>query len=123
MHRQNGSRREAGSMGIGEARLQRFDLSGKQNDRSPLREPEGVFSGHGQRRDVVQRGLDRKQDLRAVPGVNALLKGNVRHNSSLITPVLRRNGVTDPVSSEVCETSEDRVFRCLLQSSPDDGVA
>ncbi len=39
---------------------QDFDLTGKQYDRSPLREPEGVFGGHGQRRDVVQRGLDRK---------------------------------------------------------------
>src|SRR5579862_1731763 len=46
-----------------ELRLQRLRLPGKKNDRSSLLQPEGVFLGHGQRRDVVQRGLDRKQNL------------------------------------------------------------
>src|SRR5579871_2544802 len=57
--RQNGAGRKPFSIRSGEPRLQRFDLSGEQNDRSPLREPKRLLVGHGQRRDVVQRGLDR----------------------------------------------------------------
>ena len=48
-----------------EPRFERFDLPGKENDRSSLPQPEDVFCGYGQRRDVVQRGLNRKQGLRA----------------------------------------------------------
>ena len=39
---------------------QRFDLAREEHDGSPLGEPEGVLVGDGQRRDVVQRGLDRE---------------------------------------------------------------
>jgi hypothetical protein len=60
--------------------------AGEQNDRSSLRQPEGVFGGHGQRRDVVQRGLDRKQGLQARAAM---------HNSSSfssVSPVASVNG-------------------------------
>ena len=60
----------AGGNGAGgwKPRPQGFHLPGKQNDRTSLRQSEGVFGGHGQLRDVVQRGLDRKQGLqKALP--------------------------------------------------------
>ena len=44
--------------------FQSLRLSGKEDDGPSLLQSEGVFSGHGQGRDVVQRGLDRKQGLR-----------------------------------------------------------
>ena len=54
----NGARREAG------AKL--FHLAGDEDDAASLLQPEGVFGGQGQGRDVVQRGLDRKHDLQAI---------------------------------------------------------
>ena len=65
---ENGSRRVLAADDPGdETRLQRFHLSGNKNDGASLLQPEGVFGGHGQRRDVVQRGLDRKQTFRTCP--------------------------------------------------------
>ena len=60
--------------GGSEPRLQGFNLPGEQNDRTSLRQPEGVFGGHGQLRDVVQGGLDRKQNLQRRAFLAHLLK-------------------------------------------------
>ena len=58
--RQYKTRRILPSDGAGnKLRLERFYLAGNEKDRSPLAEPEGLFTGHGERRDVVQRCLNR----------------------------------------------------------------
>src|SRR5580698_4111401 len=54
-----------GARARSELRFQRLRLPGKKDDRPSLRQPECVFGGQGQGRDVVQRGLDRKQGLQA----------------------------------------------------------
>src|SRR5215831_14502496 len=82
---QNGTGRVLVSDDAGfQTRAQGFDLSGKQNDRSPLREPEGVFCRHGQRRDVVQRGLDGKQGLQAGAPMAEFLQGFHRNRLRLV---------------------------------------
>ncbi len=65
MGRKNCPRHVLAADGAGDqSDAESFDLSGKKNDGSSLLQPESVFGGQGQGRDVVQRGLDRKQHFR-----------------------------------------------------------
>src|SRR6185437_1784412 len=63
-----------GARASDEPRLQRLHLTGKKDDRASLHKPEGVFGGQGRRRDVVQRGLDRKQGLQAGAAMTQLFQ-------------------------------------------------